>query len=43
MQCPSMKSPPICYGSEFILKRRHYYAFIVKQMQKIYFLNEISF
>jgi hypothetical protein len=33
MQCPSIKSPPLWYGSGFFLKIWYYYAFIIKQMQ----------
>jgi hypothetical protein len=28
MQCPSIKSPPLSYGSGFFLKGRFYYAYI---------------
>jgi len=31
MQCPSIKSPPLWYGSGFFLKQRYYYAFIVQK------------
>jgi len=31
MQCPSIKSLPFWYGSEFFPKKRHYYAFIVQK------------
>jgi hypothetical protein len=41
MQCPSIKSPPFWYGSDFLPKKRHYYAFIV-QKWKITLFNEIS-
>jgi hypothetical protein len=34
MQCPTIKSLPLWYGSGFLLKIRYYYAFITKQMQK---------
>jgi len=34
MQCPSIKSPLLSYGSDFFPKIRYYYAFIAKQMQK---------
>jgi hypothetical protein len=34
MQCPSIKSPFLWYGSGFFLKINYYYAFITKQMQK---------
>jgi hypothetical protein len=42
MQDPSIKSPPLWYGSDCFLKVRYYYAFIIKQMQKTHFFNEIS-
>jgi len=45
MQCPSIKSPPLWYGSVFFLKRKYNYAFIVTQMKKIKIkikLSEIS-
>ncbi len=42
MQDPSIKSPPLWYGSDLFLKICYYYAFIIKQMQKTHFLNEIS-
>jgi hypothetical protein len=43
MQCPSIKSPLIWYGSGFFLKIRYYCAFTTKQMQKkTHFLNGIS-
>ncbi len=31
MQSPSIKSFPFWYGSEFFLKKGHYYAFIVQK------------
>jgi hypothetical protein len=31
MQCPSIKSPLLWYGSVFFLKRRYYYAFIIQK------------
>jgi len=34
MQCPSIKSLPLWYGNGFFLKKRYYYAFIIKQMKK---------
>ncbi len=34
MQCPSIKSSFLWYGSGFFLKWRYYYAFIAKKMQK---------
>jgi hypothetical protein len=34
MQCPSIKSLLLWYGSGFFLKIRYYYAFIIKQMKK---------
>jgi hypothetical protein len=34
MQCLSIKSPPLWYGSGFFLKGRYYYAFIGKKKQK---------
>jgi hypothetical protein len=43
MQCPSIKSPPLWYGSGFFLKWKYYYAFIAEKMQKNnFFLNGIS-
>jgi hypothetical protein len=41
MQCSSIKSPLLWYGSSFFLKK-YYYAFVTKQMQKTHFLNGIS-
>jgi len=41
IQCPSIKSPSLWYGNGF-LKRKYYYAFIVKQMKKTHILNGIS-
>jgi hypothetical protein len=34
MQCPSIKSPSLWYGSGFVLKIWYYYVFITKKMQK---------
>jgi len=43
MQCPSIKSPPLWYGTGFFLKQIYYYAFIVQKCKKhTHFLNEIS-
>jgi hypothetical protein len=41
MQFSSIKSPPFWYGNG-IFPKRYYYAFIIKQMQKTHFVNEIS-
>jgi hypothetical protein len=30
MQCPSIKSLPLCYGGGFFFKEWYYYAFIAK-------------
>jgi hypothetical protein len=43
MQCPSIKSPPLCYGSGFFLKGKYYYAFIARNAKKTLFFNGISF
>jgi hypothetical protein len=40
MQCPSIKSPPLRYGSVFFLKGKYYYAFITKNANKHIFLIE---
>jgi hypothetical protein len=42
MQCPSIKSPPLGYGSGFFPKNINYYAFIVQNAKKHTFFNEIS-
>ncbi len=42
MQCPSIKSPPLWYGSGFFFKIRYYYAFVTKEILKTHFLNGIS-
>jgi hypothetical protein len=42
MQCPSIKSFPLWYGTGFFLKGKYYYAFIHKRCKKTHFLNEIS-
>jgi hypothetical protein len=42
MQCPSIKSPPLWYGSGFFFKIRYYYALIIKQMQKNTFFEQNS-
>jgi len=34
MQCPFIKSFPLWYGGDFFPKKRYYYAFITKKMQK---------
>jgi hypothetical protein len=51
MQCPSKKSPHFLYGSEFLPKKRHYYAFIVQKWKNNIFwmkfhpkiLNDLRF
>jgi hypothetical protein len=42
MQCPSIKSCSLWYGSDFLLKGRCYYAFITKNMQENIFFIVIS-
>jgi hypothetical protein len=39
MQCPSIKSAPLWYGSGFFLKGRYYYAFIVLKNAKTHFFK----
>jgi hypothetical protein len=34
LQCPFMKFPSLWYGSNFFLKIRYYYAFILEHMEK---------
>jgi hypothetical protein len=40
---PICKSPSLLYGSVLFLKRIDSYAFIVEQLKKNHFLNEISY
>jgi hypothetical protein len=40
MQCPSIKSPPLCYGSGFFFKGKYYYAFIARNAKKHIFSME---
>jgi hypothetical protein len=42
MQCPSIKSLLLWYGSGFFLNEIYYYAFIVKKWKNTHFLNGIS-
>ncbi len=44
MQCSFIKFSPLLYGSGFLLKRKHYYAFIVQKNKKhtIFKLNFIK-
>jgi hypothetical protein len=39
MQCPSIKSPPLSYGSGFFPRTRYYCAFIVQKCKKHTFLK----
>jgi len=42
MQCPSMKSPPLCYGSEIIPKKNIIMHSLLNKCKKTHFLNGIS-
>ncbi len=39
LQCPSIKSPLLRYGSGFFFKNTYYYTFLIKQMQKNIFFE----